>query len=138
MGFSLFFNFDGTCKEAADFYARVFESEVQGLMTFDEMPPDPDYDMPEEDLGKIAYCNVPVYGFDVMLSDLPSNMKLVAGNNISPVVSRPNEDEVRRLFDALGEGGTVDMELQKTFWSNLYGMVTDRFGIGWQVMVDEA
>lgn len=137
MGFSLFFNFDGTCKEAAEFYARVFESEVEALMTFDQMPPDPSYVVADEDKGKIMYCNVPIYGFNLMLSDVPSDMELVVGNNISPVVSRPSADEVRRLFDALGDGGEVAMELQETFWSGLYGMVTDKFGIGWQVMIDE-
>ena len=64
-------------------------------------------------------------------------MPFTQGNNISPVVSLKKDADVSRAFDRLKAGGTVDMELQTTFWSPLYGMVTDRFGVSWQLMIDE-
>lgn len=137
MGFSLFINFDGNCRQAVDFYAHVFGSEVQGLMTFSEMPPDPTYVVSEEDRDKIMYCSMMIGGTNVMFSDVPSGMPFTQGNNISPVVSLKKDADVSRAFDRLKAGGTVDMELQTTFWSPLYGMVTDRFGVSWQLMIDE-
>lgn len=137
MSFSIFINFDGTCREAVDFYANVFDSEVQGLMTFDDMPPDPDYTVADADRDKIMYCSVSIGGTDVMFSDVPDDMPYTQGNNISPVVGMSGEAAVRRVFDRLKESGNVEMELEKTFWSELYGMVTDQFGITWQLMVDE-
>lgn len=137
MGFSLFINFDGNCRQAVDFYAHAFDSKVQGLMTFSEMPPDPTYVVSEEDRDKVMYCSMMIGGTNVMFSDVPSGMPFTRGNNISPVVSLKKDADVSRAFDRLKAGGTVDMELQTTFWSPLYGMVTDRFGVSWQLMIDE-
>lgn len=137
MGFSLFINFDGNCRQAVNFYADVFDSEVQGLMTFDEMPPDPAYVIADEDRGKIMYCSVLIGNTNVMFSDVPEGMPFTRGNNISPVVSMDDEAAVHRAFDRLKAGGTVEMDLGSTFWSGLYGMVTDQFGVSWQLMIDE-
>ena len=133
----MFINFDGNCRQVVDFYAHVFDSEVQGLMTFSEMPPDPTYVVSEEDRDKIMYCSMMIGGTNVMFSDVPSDMPFTQGNNISPVVSLKKDADVSRAFDRLKAGGTVDMDLQTTFWNPLYGMVTDRFGVPWQLMIDE-
>lgn len=136
MGFSIFINFDGNCREALDFYAKTFKSEVEGLMTFDQMPSDPTYTVADEDKNRIMYAALPIQGSSVMFCDVPTGMALTKGDNISPVVSTKDMDEVRRLYNELQEGGNVIMEIQETFWSNLYGMVVDKFGITWQLMHD--
>ena len=133
MSFDLFINFDGNCREAAEFYAKVFQSEVQRLMTYSDAPPDPDYATPEADRNRIMYCQVPIFGHNVMFSDCPSGMEFIQGNNICPTLGTGDKDEIRRLFAALAEGGEEDMELQQTFWSELYGMVTDKYGVTWQL-----
>ncbi len=138
MAVSLFINFNGECKEAVDFYARIFKSKVQGLMMFSQMPADPAYTVAEADKNKVMYCNIPICGMNIMFSDIPSSMELIVGNNISPVISMDNKEELRRLYEELKQGGQVSMELQETFWSELYGMVTDKFGIGWQFSYDAA
>ena len=53
-------------------------------------------------------------------------------------IARPTEADARRAFDALADGGSVEMPLGKTFWSPCFGMVTDRFGLGWMVTVPQA
>jgi PhnB protein len=50
----------------------------------------------------------------------------------------PTEADARRAFDALAEGGRVEMPMTRTFWSPCFGMVTDRFGLGWMVTVNQA
>ncbi|MEG0418774.1 VOC family protein, partial [Gordonibacter sp.] len=70
--------------------------------------------------------------------DVPSDMDVTVGDNISPVLISTDKDELRRLYNELKEGGHVNMELQKTFWSELYGMVTDQFGISWQFSCEAA
>ena len=132
MEFSLFINFDGECREAVEYYAKVFKSEVQDLMTYGQMPPDPNYTVPEADKARVMYSQVPIHGCIVMFCDNPSGMPLIKGNNISPTIGTTDKDELRRLFDTLKEGGSVEMPLEKTFWSELYGMVTDKYGIIWQ------
>ncbi len=134
--FSLFFNFDGEAREAMDFYAQVFQSEMQELMTYGEMPPDSDFPIAEGDKARVMYAYVPIYGMNVMFCDTPSGMPFVRGSSISPTLGSDDQEEIRRAFAALAQGGTVDMPLAKTFWSELYGMVTDKFGITWQFSHD--
>lgn len=136
MDFSLFISFDGDCKDAVEFYAKVFRSEVQGLMTFGQMPPDPSFTVPEEDKNKVMYSSMSIGGCTIMFCDTPTGMPFIKGNNMSPTIGSKDMDEIRRLFHALKEGGTVEMELQQTFWSDLFGVVTDQFGIGWQISHD--
>jgi len=134
MQLELFINFDGNCREAVEFYAKVFKSKVSNLMTYGDAPPDPNYTVPDADKNRIIYAGVPLGNIVVMFSDIPSGSPFVAGNNISPTVSTDDKDEVTRLFNELKEGGEVYMELQQTFFSELFCMVKDKFGVIWQVL----
>ncbi len=136
MSFSLFINFGGECREALTFYAKVFRSEVQHLMKYSDAPPSNGYVMPDEDKNRVMYAHVNIFGTVIMFSDFPSGMELIKGNNLSPTLGSDDEEEIRRVFGELSAGGEVGMELQKTFWSDLYGMVTDKFGITWQLSHD--
>ncbi len=131
--FSLFINFDGNCREALAFYAKVFQSEVQVLMTYGQMPPDPNYTVSDADKEYVMYSSVPIFGCNVMFCDVPSDMPLTKGDNISPTLSTDDKEEIRCIFDELSQGGEVLMPLEKTFWSELYGMVQDKYGVIWQL-----
>jgi len=134
MQLELFVNFDGNCREAVAFYAKVFTSEVNNLMTYGETPPDPNFPVAEADRDKVCYAGVRIGGITVMFMDMPTGFPLVVGNNINPTVSMNNTEEIERIFNELKEGGEVYMELQKTFFSELYGMVKDKFGVIWQIL----
>ena len=134
MQLELFINFDGDCREAAEFYAKVFKSSVNNLMTYGDAPPDPNYAVQEADKNRIMYAGVPIGGIVVMLSDVPAGSEYVCGNNISPTVSIDDKGEVTRMFTELKEGGEVYMELQTTFFSEWFGMVKDKYGVIWQVL----
>ena len=134
MSFDVFFNFDGECREAMEFYAKVFRSQVQNVMTYSQIPPDQDYPVPEADRDRILYGNVPIFGCNVMFSDVPSGSEdFVKGTNICPTLGTSDKNEIRRLFAELASGGEVIMELAPTFWSELYGMLEDHYGIIWQL-----
>lgn len=130
----LFINFDGNCREAVEFYAKVFKSEVGNLMTYSQMPPDENYPMSEADKDRVMYAGVPMGNIVMMFSDVPSGSPFIAGNNISPTVSYEDKGEVTRVFNELKEEGEVFMELQETFYSELFGMVKDKFGVIWQIL----
>ena len=132
VSFDLFMNFNGNCREAVDFYAKVFKSEVEGLMTYGDMPPDPSFIVPDSKRDLIMYACVPIYGSRVMFCDY-INDEVIVGNNICPTIGTGDADEIRRLYMELQAGGSVGTELQQTFWSDLYGMVTDKYGIIWQL-----
>jgi len=134
MQLELFINFDGNCREAVEFYAKVFKSTVNNLMTYGDAPPDPSYALNEADKDRIMYAGVPFGGTVVMFMDYPSGSEFTIGNNITPTINADDKDEVTRIFNELKEGGEVYMELQKTFFSEWYGMVEDKFGIIWQIL----
>lgn len=132
MSVDVYLNFNGNCREAVEFYAQVFETEKPKIMTFGEMPPNPEYPLPEEAKNLIMHTRLNISGSNVMFSDVFPGMPFIEGNNITLSIVSENLDEIKSRFDNLKEGGTVGMELQETFWSKCYGQLTDKFGIGWQ------
>lgn len=127
-------NFNGNCEEAFNFYKSIFGGEFSYVGRFSDMPAD----IPREpkDENKILHMSLPLAGGTLLMgSDVPVSMQehMTAGNNISLSVTPESEDEARRIFNALAEGGTVTMPQDKTFWGSLFGMLTDRFGINWMV-----
>jgi len=134
MKLEMFINFDGNCREAVEFYAKVFQTEVGNLMTYGDLPSDPSSPTAEADRNRIMYAGIPVGGMVLMFMDIPSDHTMTIGDNISPTISTDSKDEVTRLFNELSEGGEVIMELQQTFFSEWYGMVKDKFGIYWQIL----
>ena len=136
MAVDVYISFNGNCREAVEFYAQVFETEKPQIMTYEDMPPSPEFTIPEEAKNLVLHTRLNINGSNVMFSDSPPGMTYVAGNNITLVILSKNLDKIKSLFNKLKEGGTVGMDLQETFWSKCYGFVTDKFGIGWQLSYD--
>lgn len=137
MAVDLYLNFNGNCREVVDFYAKVFGAEKQNIMTFGDVPPDPNFPLPEEAKNLVMHTFLKIKETSLMFSDVPPGMPLTFGNNISLVISSNDTAEIKDWFDQLKEGGTVTMELQETFWSKCYGYLVDKYGIGWQLSYAE-
>jgi PhnB protein len=136
MSVDVYINFNGKCREAVEFYAEVFGTEPPQIMTFGETPPHPDYPLPDEAKDLVMHTRLNIDGSNVMFSDVLPGMPFIEGNNISLAIVNKNRDEITSMFNKLSDGGKVVMELQETFWSKLYGQVTDRYGIIWQLNYD--
>jgi len=130
----MFINFDGDCREAVEFYAKVFRSEIGNLMTYADAPSDPNYTLPEADRNRVLYAGLRLGGITVMFSDCPAGSEFIRGNNVAPTYSVDDKDEVTRIYNELKDGGEVYMELGQTFFSELFGMVEDKFGVIWQIL----
>jgi PhnB protein len=129
----LFFN--GRCEEAIEFYKRALGAEVLMLMRNNESPePPPPGTMPPGSESKVMHATLRIGTSNLMLSDGYNDGK-PAFTGFSLSLDAANEAEADRLFTALSDGGTVQMPLAKTFWSPKFGMVADRFGVGWMVSV---
>ncbi|MBJ6359948.1 VOC family protein [Paenibacillus sp. GCM10012307] len=137
MSVDVYLNFNGNCREAVEFYAQVFETEAPNFMTFGETPPNPEFPLPEEAKHLIMHTRLNVFGSNVMFSDVFPGMPFVPGNNISLAVVLSDEEKLRKAFGKIQDGGQVTLELQPTFWSKCYGMLTDKFGIQWQFSLEE-
>ncbi len=126
--------FGGRCEEALEFYRKALGAEVEMLMRFSESPEPPPPGMLQPGFEKkVMHASFVVRGVRLMASDGCNDQSKFDGFRLSLAV--PTEADARRAFDALAAGGTVQMPLAKTFWSPCFGMVTDRFGVGWMVTV---
>lgn len=131
MALDVYLNFQGNAREALGFYADVFGSEPAQTMTFGDAPPHPDYPVAEEAKNLIMHARLSIDGSNVMFSDVMPGMPFTAGDNVSLVFNSDDKARMDELFGKLKAGGTVTLDLQETFWSKYYGMVTDKYGIHW-------
>ncbi|MEH6945185.1 VOC family protein [Bacillus sp. JJ722] len=136
MSVDIYLNFNGNCREAVEYYAQVFGLETPQIMTFGEAPSNPDYPLPDEAKNLVMHTRLNIDGSTVMFSDTFPGTPFVEGNNITLALVNKNTDQIQSIFNQLKEGGTVSMDLQETFWSKLYGSLTDKFGIHWQFNYD--
>jgi len=129
----LFFN--GRCEEALDFYKAKLGAQVSMLMRFKDSPEPPKPGMcPPGSENKIMHSSFKIGDTELMASDgMTTEAPVFKGFALS--LNAANEAEAKRLFDALGDGGEVQMPLGKTFFSPSFGMVSDRFGVLWMVIV---
>ena len=127
--------FGGRCDEALAFYREALGAEVEMVMRFNESPdPVPAGMLQPGFEKKVMHASFRVRGIPLMASD-GCDDRSVKFDGFRLALTVPAEAEARKAFDALAAGGSVQMPLGPTFWSPCYGMVTDRFGVGWMVMV---
>ena len=124
--------FDGRCEEAIEFYKKTLGAEVQMMMRFKENP-DKNMCTPANE-NKIMHACVKINDAPVMLSDGHAQGKpKFEGFSLS--ISPKDEAAAKKTFAALSEGGQVQMALSKTFFASRFGMVADRFGVSWMIIV---
>lgn len=131
----LFFN--GRCDDAIEFYRRTLGAEATFLMRYRDNPEGNDGSLPAGFEDKVMHANVRIGDSTIMVSDGNTD----AGptfQGFSLCHALPDEDAVRATFAALAEGGSVIMPPMRTFWSACFGMLTDRFGVSWMLMVTDA
>jgi len=127
--------FEGNCEEALAFYHQALGAEVTMMMRYKDSPePHPPGMLPAGCEDKIMHANLRIGESVVMASDgMCSGVAAFQGFSLS--ISASSEAEAKTIFAALAEGGEVRMPLGKTFFSPCFGMLKDRFGVGWMVIV---
>jgi PhnB protein len=130
--------FEGRCEEAVEFYRKALGAEVTMLMRYKDSPePPPPGKLPPGSEQKVMHASLRIGDTTVMASDgLCQGKPSFQGFSLSITV--PDEARADKIFTALSDRGQVQMPLSKTFWSRRFGMVTDRFGVGWMISVPSA
>jgi PhnB protein len=127
--------FDGRCEEALDFYGKELGAEVTMLMRFKDSPePHQPGMLPPGAENKVMHASFRVGDTSVMASDGRCQGK-PSFQGFALSVTAANDADAERIFAALGEGGQVQMPMTKTFFSSRFGMVADRFGVSWMIIV---
>ena len=127
--------FEGRCEEAIEFYRSALGAKVEMLMRYKESPEPPQPGMvPPGSENNVLHSSFRIGETTVMASDGHCQGRPnFQGFSLSLTV--PNDAEATRLFGALADGGRVRMPLAKTFFSSRFGMVADRFGVSWMIIV---
>ena len=124
--------FGGRCEEALEYYHRVLGAQVMMLMHFKDSPDSGNCPMPV-DGEKVMHACLQIGGSSIMASDGCDAQSSFQGFSLS--LSFPTIAEAERVFAALSEGGQVQQPLMQTFFAQRFGMVADKFGVSWMVVV---
>jgi PhnB protein len=126
--------FDGKCEEAIEFYKKTLGATVNMLMRYKDSPEPPPPGCGPTDANKVMHAQFQIGDTVIMTSDGRATGK-PHFDGFALSLSVKTEAEADRAFNALAEGGQVQMPLAKTFFSARFGMVADRFGVMWMVLV---
>ena len=133
-----YLSFDGRCEEAVNFYRKALGAELIMMKRFKESPQAPEQQAAAAGNGdKVMHASFRIGETTVLASDGRCLGK-PAFEGFALSISAPDDAAAERLFSALGEGGKVQMPMTQTFFSSRFGMVADRFGVSWMVLVQPA
>ena len=138
-----YLNFDGDCRQAFELYKKVFGGDTF-QMTYGDAPPPPEGsppppegcggDMPADARDRIMHVTL-AHGQTAFLmgSDMPPSFGKTGSGGIAVALNCDDNAEAERVFQALADGGNVQMPMAETFWAERFGMVVDRFGTPWLI-----
>ena len=135
---STYLNFNRNTEEAFNFYRDVFQTEYAGpIARMGDVPPqDGQPPLSDGDKNLVMNCQLPITGGHMLMgTDATDSMgfTLNQGNNVYISLDPDTRAEAKRLFDALAEGGKVEMPLEDAFWGDYFGSLVDKFGTLWMV-----
>jgi PhnB protein len=125
--------FEGRCEEAIEFYKKAAGATVEMLMRFKDSPETGDNSMMPADKNKIMHASFRIGDTLIGASD-GGCMNPATFKGFSLALKTDTDAEAERHFKSLADGGTVHQPLIKTFFASRFGMVADRFGVGWMVL----
>lgn len=131
-----YLNFNGSCREAFEFYVKNFGGTDLQIMTFGDSHPGPNAGLKPEELNLVMHARFMAGDTPIMGSDAPGGRyNKPQGFSVSLAVDTPAEAE--RIYGALSNGGHVTMPIQETFFAQKFAMLTDRFNIPWIVVCEK-
>jgi PhnB protein len=131
-----YLSFNGNCADAMRHYERVFNGDLQALMTYGETPMCDE--VPKEAHGLIMHAFLVLGGGGALMAgDCPPGMPYDARKSTMLALTYPTVEEATKVFNDLAKDGTITMPLAPTFWAKTFGMVTDKFGVPWGINGEE-
>ncbi len=126
-----YLNFDGSARQAMEFYAGVFGGEPS-LMTFGQLG------MQGPDADRIMHAMLQTdAGYVIMASDITSDMEFQPAAGMTVSISGDDADKLRGYWEQLSAGGSVRMPLEKQAWGDEFGMCVDQFGVPWMIDIGD-
>jgi PhnB protein len=136
MRLSPYLMMNGNAKEAIQFYKEALNAELLFSQTFGEMPGNPEFPLPDAAKELVSHAMVRVGETDLMFSDNFPGQTSQPGDQVTICISTDEIEKSKQMFDSLKQGGQVKMALEETFFSPAYGIVTDKFGVTFQIYTE--
>lgn len=127
---------NGNAKEAIQFYEKALDAQVLFHQSFGEMPENPEFPLPAEAKELVAHAMVKVGESDLMFSDTFPGQPHQSGSQVTICITSKDKEKSKQIYEALQQGGQVIMPLQETFFSPSYAIVTDKFGVTFQIYTE--
>lgn len=129
-----YINFTNKAKEAIDFYIAALDGEDLRIAYYSDLPESVEHPLSDKEKQLIANASFNIANGTIMVSDVPESMfTLRPGDHTSINLTYQDKDRLKKHFERLSAGGHINVPLGETPWSKLYGMLTDKFGIIWQL-----
>jgi PhnB protein len=137
----VYLNFDGNAEQVIEFYTEALSAIEVKKVKFGDIPQDPNYPMPENELNMIMESSLEFAGGKIMMSDILPSMKavtgeVVKGNNVLISIVVDDKQRLEEYFNNLSVGGYVSMPISSYPWSSCFGMLVDKFGVNWKFNSD--
>ena len=127
--------FDGRCDEAIAFYRDALGAQELMKMRFKDAPPSDGYQISPDSAEKIMHAALAIGSTHLLMSDSQDSQNKTSHSGFSISVSADDVASGEKYFNALAQGGHITMPFQKTFWTEGFGMLVDKFGVPWMINV---
>ena len=127
---------NGNANEAIQFYEKALDAKVVFKQTFGEMPENPEFPIPADAKERVSHATLKVGETHLMLSDTFPGQPHQTGNQVTICITTNEIEKSKQIYESLQQDGQVNMPLQKTFFSPAYGVVTDKFGVTFQIFTE--
>ena len=131
MQINAYLSFSGQCEEAFQLYEKLLGGKIEGLFRYAGTPME--NQMPTGWGEKIMHIRLVVDQSEIMGADSPQQHEQEPAKRFCMSIGLKDQEEAKRLFNGLSDGGSIQMPRQPTFWAALFGMLVDRFGIPWMI-----
>lgn len=129
---------NGNGKEAVKFYQEALGAELSNFQTYGDLPDSPDFKVPEEMKDLVLHAQLRIENSELMISDNSPGEPFEVGSNLTIAIVLNDKAKAEKIYERLQADGEAIMPLQSTDWSEAYGQVTDKFGVKWQISVENS
>jgi len=125
--------FNRNCKKAIETYEKAFSAKIIEMQKYGDMPPNPNFPVPEEDKELVLHAKLVIDGMEIMCADGSSTIE--GSNNMYISITTKDSELIKRAWDVLKQEGKIYMELQPSFFAVLHGSLQDKYNINWMFTV---
>jgi PhnB protein len=130
--YRIYLHFNGEAKQAIELYSKVFQVAEPWIMTYGETPNEDNDGGTPTPADWIAHAALDGNGIRLLVDDNEIDYPVQLGDAIQIYLEMDTEEELRRIFKEISDGGEVLNPIAPTFWGSLFGLTKDRFGVIWQ------